>query len=113
MGEGVELLGAVVVDEDVEGEDVADGGEGEVVQRRHRRVVHRQHRDRLPPVYVVRQPRLAQHLVELGELRVRRQDLRDVVALPLHRRRHHRHRHRNHPQPRRRHCHRSYSLQRS
>lgn len=65
MGELLELLVTVVIDEDVQGEDVPDGLQRVVVQRRHGRVVDGQHGDGLPPVDVVRQPRLGQHLVEL------------------------------------------------
>jgi hypothetical protein len=84
----LELLLAVVVDEDVQRQDVPLGLLGVVVQRRHGRVVDGQHGDGLPPADVVGQPRLAQHRVELGELLVRRQDLGDVVL--ARRRRSHR-----------------------
>jgi hypothetical protein len=86
----LELLLAVVVDEDVQRQDVPPGLLGVVVQRRHGRVVDGQHGDGLPPVDVVGQPRLAQHRVELGEFLVRLQDLGDVVLARRGGRRRHR-----------------------
>ena len=87
VGELLELLVAVVVDEDVQREDVPDGLQRVVVQRRHGRVIDGEHGDGLPPVDVVRQPRPGQHLVEPGVLLVRLQQLGDVVLGRLHRRR--------------------------
>lgn len=86
VGELVELLGAVVVDEDVHLEDVADGLQRAAGgERAHIAVGYHQHRDGAPLVDVRRQPRLRQQLVELRVLRVLAQDLGDVV--PLRRRR--------------------------
>lgn len=87
VGKLLELLIPVVVDEDVQRQDVPDRLQRVVVERRHGRVVDGQHGDGLPPVDVVRQPRLGQHLVELGVLLVRCQNLGDVVLCRGHRRR--------------------------
>jgi hypothetical protein len=91
MGELLELLVAVVVDENVQLEDVADGLQRVVVERRHGGVVDGQHGDGLAPVDVVREARLGQHVVELGVLLVGRQNLGDVVLGRGHRRRCQRH----------------------
>ena len=68
MGELLELLVAVVVDEDVQREDVPDGLQRVVVQRRHGRVVDGEHRDGLPPVDLLGELCLRQEAVEGAEV---------------------------------------------
>ncbi|CAL9039442.1 unnamed protein product [Musa banksii] len=79
----VELLGAVIVSEDVEGEDVAECEDGEVLGEEdgHARVVDRKHGDGEAAVDLGRQVGDGKVVVESGELRVRRQNLGYVVAL--------------------------------
>ncbi|THU43778.1 hypothetical protein C4D60_Mb02t00360 [Musa balbisiana] len=82
-GELVELLGAEVVDEDVEGEEVLEGIEGEArvgsEEGRHGGVVDGEDGDGETAVDLACEVGGCKVVVEGGELRVLRQNARDVV----------------------------------
>ncbi|PON32949.1 hypothetical protein PanWU01x14_356890 [Parasponia andersonii] len=83
VGDLVELLGAEVVEEDVDGEDVLDGVDGWVLGEDvvHGGVVDGADGDGGPPVDLGGEVGQGQVVVEGRELRVLREDLRDVVGL--------------------------------
>jgi len=78
----VELLGAEVVDEDVEGEDVFESGEGEVLVEEgvHGAIVDGEDGDGLAAVYLVGEVGGGEIVVEGGEAWVFLEDARDVVG---------------------------------
>lgn len=78
----VELLGAEVVDEYMEGEDVFEGGEGEVLVEEgvHGTIVDGEHGDGLAAVYLVGEVGDGEVVVEGGEARMFLEDVRDVVS---------------------------------
>jgi hypothetical protein len=94
----LELLLVVVVGDDVQLEDVADGPERVVAagEVSHVAVGHGEHGDGAVPVDVAGQVRLVEQLAELRELVVLAQDLEDVE--PLRRRGAHGQQRRHHGQ---------------
>ncbi|CAH9130501.1 unnamed protein product [Cuscuta epithymum] len=79
----VELLGAEVVGEDVEGEDVLDGGEGEVLveERAHAGVVDGADGDGHAAVDLAGEVGHGEVVVEGGEIGVLGEDLSDVEGI--------------------------------
>lgn len=82
LGDLVELLGAEVVGEDVEGQDVVYGVKRELLgyEVGHGRVVDRAHGDGLAAVDLLGEVGEGQVVVEGGEIRVFGQDAGDVVG---------------------------------
>lgn len=79
----MELLGAVVIDEDVEGEDVFDGADGEVLVEEggHGGVVEGEDGDGEAAVDLTGEVRQGEVVVEGAELGVLGEDFGDVVGV--------------------------------